>query len=338
MHGSPEKASPSRSPPAAVPQYDVLGVPHGASAEDIKKAYKKKAMKHHPDRPGGSEAKFKEVSEAFEVLSDPEKRKVYDAYGKAGLQGEVPMPSQGGFSFPRGGGGFQASDPNDIFAAMFGGDGATATFSFEDLLSGMGGMGGMGGRSQRQRQRQPRKAPASEHELRLTLEELFTGCRKKLKVTRQIMDDASGRAIPAEKVLTIDVQPGWKDGTKVTFEGEGNEEPGSLPSDIRFTVATKPHPRFTRDGDDLHTSVAVSLKRVLCGGPPVTTLGIDGKTLTVPLPDRPLNSGETVVVRGAGMPRRGKGQSGRGDLRVKVQVEMPSSLTASQRDELRRIL
>lgn len=369
--------------------YALLGVSKSASEDDLKRAYKKLALKHHPDRnPDNQEAaskKFKEVSEAYEVLSDKEKREIYDVYGEEGLKGGPPPSSGGagpgfggfgggggmpqGFSFSTGAGGpFQASDPNDIFASLFGSMGG---------MGGMGGMpGGMGGGSRRPKgfqssfssgmpggmsmdmddgenfggftsgasrggpSRAPPPPPEITRSLALTLEELYKGTTKRLKVSRR---RASGAM--EEKVLTIAVKPGWKPGTKIRFAEAGNEEVvdgHTIASTIVFIVEEKPHDRFKREGDNLVHTVKVPLVEALCGPSSSSTTAVlgrsvnslDSRKVSYKLPPGILKPNQEIVVIGEGMP----GKTGKGNLVLRLEIVFPATLSNDKKEQLRSIL
>ena len=158
-----------------------------------------------------------------------------------------------------------------------------------------------------------------------TLEELHAGTTKRLKVTRTVTkSDGSSEKVP--EVLTVEVRPGWKAGTKVTFEGKGDERPGRLPADIQFVIEEKPHPRFTRVGDNLQTTMHVNLRDALCGVN-LSVAGIDRVVYPLRVDDV-VSPGEYRVVRGAGMPKKG---GGHGDLVVKFDVVFPKRLSAEQK-------
>ncbi|KAG0296624.1 DnaJ sub B member 4, partial [Dissophora globulifera] len=249
--------------------YGILGVPKDADENQIKKAYRKLALKYHPDKNTTEEAKkkFHDISEAYEVLSDKQKRGIYDELGEEGLKrGGPPGAGEaggfpGGFSgtsgFPvgggrtytftsggpgGGGGGFRPTDAEDIFRQFFasfgGGGGAHPGMDDDDDdmggfggagmrggmggmggMPGMGGMGGMGGRGRTHPAAPPEKPAALERPLAVSLEDLQKGVTKRLKVTRKVRD-GSGRS--SDKILTIDVKPGWKAGTKIRFPREGD--------------------------------------------------------------------------------------------------------------------
>ncbi|KAG6891373.1 hypothetical protein C0992_008084 [Termitomyces sp. T32_za158] len=364
--------------------YDILGISKSASDDEIKKAYKKMALKWHPDRNKNSEdatKKFKEVSEAFEVLSDGNKRAVYDQFGEEGLKsGGGPSPGAGfsGFNFPDGAGGptfsfsssgpgggfggFHPSDPEKIFEHIFGG--AFGGFGGGGM-GGMGGMNGAGSRSSRSHPfmddpmdgsfytggmpggmphsqshaRHARPSPPAEvtRPLKVSLEELYNGALKRIKVGRKRSDGST-----EEKILEIQIHPGWKSGTKIRYPKAGNENARGESSDLVFVVEEKPHSVFTRDGNDLVANVPVPLVEALAGvsgGGKKTVEMLDGRKLQVPLPIGVIKPGQQLTVSGEGMPIRKDGvASSKGDLIVKWDVVFPSRLTPAQQEGIRKIL
>jgi DnaJ family protein B protein 4 len=333
-----------------------LGVSKNATEDEIKKAYKKQALKWHPDRnrtnKEHAEAKFKELAEAYEVLSDKQKKEIYDMYGEEGLKGgPPPQGGEGGMpgftSFRTGPGGgasfhFSPSDAEDIFSQFFGGRNPFASFGGGGRSRGGRGMGGMfeeeedteggffpgmggmprGGGGMRKRRNQP-----IVREFACTLEELFTGTTKKMKITKTLVD-ASGQTIPTEKILTINVKPGWKEGTKITFEKEGDERPGEEPADIIFVLKEKPHHQFKRVGNDLHYNTTISLKQALVGAP-VEVPTIEGKKLRI-TPNEVVQPNSKQTIPGQGMPLP-KNPSQRGNLVINFNVTFPSRLTEEQK-------
>ena len=295
-----DRAPPARAPLPSIAQgdnskfYDALGVSKTADAAEIKKAYRKAAIKNHPDK-GGDPEKFKEVTAAYEVLSDPEKREIYDQYGEEGLK-----DGMGG-----GGGG----SPFDIFEAMFGGN-----------PFGPGG-GGRSSRGSRQR-----KGEDVVHGLKVSLEDLYNGITKKLSLAKNVLcpkcdgkgskSGASGhcgtckgsgvrvvvrqiapgmvqqmqtvcnecrgsgqvisekdkcgqchgqKVVQEKKVLEVHIDKGMVNNQKIVFQGEADEAPGTVPGDIVFVVQEKEHATFKRKGPDLFLEKDITLVEALCG-------------------------------------------------------------------------
>mmetsp|Transcript_25640 Transcript_25640/g.61046 ORF Transcript_25640/g.61046 Transcript_25640/m.61046 type:complete len:211 (+) Transcript_25640:932-1564(+) len=207
-------------------------------------------------------------------------------------------------------------------------------------MGGMGGFGGMDdmdgfmGMPGRGRPRGPQKPPPIERQLLCTLEELYKGSTRRLKITRSLLDQ-SGQRMRTEEVLTIDVKPGWKKGTKITFAGRGDEHPNQEPADVVFIIDEKPHATFRRDGNDLVYKHTVPLVDALCGTT-VQLTALDGRSLRVPL-SRPMAPGERHVVSGEGMPiSKSPGQ--RGDLRIELDVRFPRHLSDAQKQAVRQAL
>ena len=201
---------------------------------------------------------------------------------------------------------------------MFGGDA-------DDLHGGMpfGGMGGgmpFGGSARAPRPARPERV---EVPLKVTLEELATGCTKKRKVTRKIVDGASGRAMNVEDVLEIPVKPGWKEGTKITFEGKGDEVPNRPPQDIVFVIHQIPHARFTREGDNLITKVKIPLIKAITAGNTIDVKALDNRILRVPLKEV-VKPGYERIVKNEGMPKS-KSPGQKGNLVIKFEIEFPRS-------------
>ncbi|KAF9430421.1 hypothetical protein BGZ76_000844 [Entomortierella beljakovae] len=343
--------------------YGILGLSKDADENQIKKAYRKLALKYHPDKNSAEEAKkkFHDISEAYEVLSDNNKKAIYDQYGEEGLKGGPPGGGEGmggypgGFSggFPGGGGGhtfsfsqgqggaggFRPTDAEDIFRQFFssfgggggGGPGPGASMGGDEHMDG--GIPRMRTRGQRPAPPPAEKPPALERPLALSLEDLQQGVTKRLKVTRKVNDD-SGRS--TTKILTIDVKPGWKAGTKIRFPREGDEYPNGAIQDIVFIVEEKPHPTFKREGDDLIAPLELTLLEALTGFSK-TIKTLDGKTLPVSTSgSRVIQPGQEERFPGEGMPISKKpGQ--KGDLIVQFNVKFPEQLTSVQKETLKKI-
>ncbi|GAV71950.1 DnaJ_C domain-containing protein [Cephalotus follicularis] len=178
------------------------------------------------------------------------------------------------------------------------------------------------------------KPPPIEKKLECTLEELRYGCLKKINFTRDVITN-TGELIQKEELLTINVKTGWKNGTKITFEGMGDERPGTEPADVIFVIDEKRHPLFRREGDDLELAVEIPLVKALTGCTiAVPLLGGDNMTLTI---DEVINPGHEKIILGQGMPRS-KEQGQRGNLKVVFLIEFPNKLTDEQRSDIVNIL
>ncbi|MFZ5584717.1 MAG: DnaJ C-terminal domain-containing protein [Thermodesulfobacteriota bacterium] len=319
--------------------YQVLGVDKKASQEEIKKAYRKLALKYHPDRnkeDKSAEEKFKEVGEAYAVLSDPAKRKEYDTFGSQGFrqrysQEDIYKGSDlgdilremglGGDFFSRIFGGGRAGGPGGAGGPGF----RTYTFSSGGPRPDAGGMGfdfgqaygepGMGG---------PARGTDLVYELPVTLEEVFHGATKMVSYRR-------GNQV--ERV-SVKVPPGIATGKKLRLAGKGEPGAAGAPDgDLFIRVRVLDHPHLRRDGDDLELSRDVSFTQAALGASlEVTTL--EGKTLTVRLPKGTQN-GARLRLRGQGLPQfHGEG---RGDLYVKVNINVPERLTKRQKELLEEL-
>lgn len=356
-----------------VDYYKILQVDKNANDDDLKKAYRKLAMKWHPDKNPNNkkdaEAKFKQISEAYDVLSDPQKRAVYDQYGEEGLKGGVPPPDAaggpGGATYFSTGGGtpftFNPRNADDIFAEFFGfrgtgggggggGDGSgmrgtrfsSSMFGdsmggFDNIFTSFGnGSGGGGGAFGSGGGGGPvtRKAAPIERNLPCTLEELYKGTTKKMKISRDIVD-ISGKSMTVEEILNINIKPGWKKGTKITFPEKGNEQPNMIPADLIFIIDEKPHNTFTRDGNDLVVTRRITLAEALTGYT-VNLTTLDGRNLTIPITSVIHPDYEEVVPR-EGMPIS-KDPSKKGNLRIKFNVKFPTRLTQGQKSKIKELL
>ncbi len=219
--------------------------------------------------------------------------------------------------------------------------GGTSPFSAFRGASGRmpGGMDhGGSAQSARARSRAPPKSGATSETtrpLKLSLEDLYGGTTKHMKVSRRKLDGST-----EERVLEIAVLPGWKEGTKIRFPRTGNETADGTSPDLVFVVEDKPHPRFTRSGDDLIARVDIPLVDALTNesGAKKQLEHLDGRKLQVQIPPGVVKPGQETRVAGEGMPIRRKGATGKGDLLVRWEVKFPDRLTPAQKEGVRKVL
>lgn len=355
--------------------YEILGVDRNVDENTLKKAYRKLAMKLHPDKnPDNPEAveKFQAVSHAYDVLSDPEKRQIYDRYGEEGLQG---------------GGGFH--DAQSVFDSVFGG-------MFGGMGGGFGGFGGMGGG-----RRRPQKGDDIEFKLHIPLEHFYTGAVKKLRVRKKVIcstcsgtgsksgktpvrcSGCQGRGVKVQyrqvgpgmvqqmqaachecngagevvdssdrcgackgskivnesKILEVAVDKGMKEGQVITFQEEGDQEPGVRPGNIEVELREKPDKNcpFQRRGLDLVYERKITLVEALCGYE-FTITHLDGRVLLVRNePGAVLRPGDVQVILGEGMPRY-KQPFEKGNLLLKLEIEFPDTMSAELGQQLSSVL
>ncbi|KAL0384986.1 UNVERIFIED_CONTAM: DnaJsubfamily B member 4 [Sesamum radiatum] len=350
-----QRSSLGPTPEMGVDYYNILKVNRSATDEDLKKAYRRLAMIWHPDKNANkqeAEAKFKQISEAYDVLSDPQKRQIYDLYGEEGLKSaQFPPPPRGprtrhqGFYYenqqhPNPNFRFNPRNAEDIFAEIFGENGNGNTGGSSSSSSSSSSNVGGGRRDGYFRNTTTngggglRKAAPVENVLMCSLEELYNGATRKMKISRNVLD-SHGKPRLMEEILTIDIKPGWKKGTKVTFPEKGNEEPGIVPADLIFVVDEKPHPVFTRDGNNLIAKQELTLLESLTGKT-LELSALDGRNITVPITEI-TKPGHEVLVPNEGMPYS-KDPRKKGTLRIQIDVRYPKRLTEAQKHELRRIL
>ncbi len=353
--------------------YEVLSVARDADADAIKRAYRKLAMQYHPDRNDGSPQAaehFKEATEAYEILRDPQKRAAYDRYGHAGVKAGAHAP--GGF-------GFDFSDALEIFMRDFGG--------FGDIF------GGMGGGARARGGARVRRGPDMRARIPLTLDEVATGAKKTLKVrvhevcatctgtgaepgttpvrcetcggageVRRVQRSFLGQMMtvqpcpqcggageriptpckqcggegvePAERTIEVNVPAGVSTGDYVTLRGQGHAAPrGGARGDILAILEVEEDPRFLRDGADLIYELPITFTQAALGAElEVPTVGEGVARLKIAAGTQ---SGRLLRMRGRGLPHL-QG-AGRGDLIVRVVVWTPTSLTAEQEKLLRRL-
>jgi molecular chaperone DnaJ len=351
--------------------YEILGIERGADAEVVKKAYRKLALRYHPDRNNGdrdAEEKFKEATEAYEVLRDPEKRTAYDRYGHAGVK------SGAGSGFA-GFGGFGFEEALNIFMRDFGGFGGV-----EDLF----------GRGRRRSQVQ--RGQDVRVRLRITLQEVATGERKKLRLpiqdpcercaatgsrtpdepqvcetcggageVRRVQRSVFGQFVSAsvcprcggegrrvvnpcpechgegrqrrEREFEIDIPPGVTSDNYITLRGQGNAGPRGGPrGDVLVVLEVEEDPRFVRDGDDLVQLLPVSFSQAALGAEVEVPTVWGPEELAIP---PGAQSGDVLTLRGKGLPHLGGG--GRGDQHVRIHVWTPTRLTPEQEALFRQL-
>ena len=351
--------------------YDILGVQRGCDDAGLKSAFRKMAMQHHPDRNGGCEdasARFKEVNEAYSVLSDPQKRAAYDRFGHAGVNG-----------MNGGGGGQGFHDVHDIFNEVFG-----------DAFGEMFG----GGRGRQQRNNGPARGADLRYDLEITLEQAYAGAEVEIKVPSSItceVCEGSGakpgtsptvcgscggagrvratqgffsieRACPRcggsgkmimdpcknchgagqvrkERVLSVRIPAGVDDGSRIRLAGEGDAgHRGGPRGDLYIFLSVTPHDLFERDGLDLLCTVPVPMATAVLGGDIEAPCLMGGEKCdgqckqTVKVPEG-VQTGKTVRLKGRGMPSLRSRE--RGDLVVELFVETPTQLSARQKEIMR---
>lgn len=293
--------------------YDVLGVARDASAEDIKKAFRKLAMQYHPDRNSTPEAedKFKDVNEAYAVLGDPEKRQQYDMYGaeRFGQQfdrDEIFRNFDFGSIFEemglggRGGGGRGGFDFSSIFGGRRGGGGGRGGFN----PFGQGGARG------------PAAGRDIETDVTVGFHEAYHGGERSLEITGP----------DGPETISVKIPAGIKTGQTLRVRGKGHPGAGGGPrGDLRLKVNIAEHPRYRVSGDDVEMDLEVALTDVVLGGS-VAVEAPDGKAHTVKIPAG-TQVGTRVRLRGMGMPKKG----GHGDLFARVVVRTPKEIDDAQR-------
>ena len=289
--------------------YKLLGVEREAKAEEISKAYKKLARKYHPDlNPGDKQAeeKFKEINEAYEVLKDPEKRKLYDQLGPNWQHGQQFQgePGYENVHFTFNGKSFDGSGFSDFFETLFGG---AAAGGGRGANFGPDPFGGFSSR--------PRRGRDVEAELPLSLEEASSGGRR--TVTLQMPQ--------GPKTLEVNVPAGIREGAKLRLAGQGDPAPGGTPGDLFLRVRYLPHPQFKVEGENLHCDVALAPWEAVLGAK-VAVPTLEGQVeLNIPAGS---SSGRKFRLRGKGL---GSGVN-RGDLLARVMIKVPAQLSADERE------
>lgn len=357
--------------------YEVLGVEKSADQEAIKRAYRKLAVKYHPDRnPGDKEAeeKFREATEAYEVLSDDKKRPIYDQYGFAGLDGMDQ------------GGGAQYSHAFHDFSDLFGGAGG----GFSDIFDSIFG-GGFGGSSRAgARSNGPAAGASLRYDLRISFKDAVygttadihfkhneacpvckgsgasSGSSKKTCPTcngmgqvrqgngfftiQQTCPKCGGKGVVIEKpcaschgtglqekskAMSLKIPAGVDDGKRIVIRGQGDAgENGGAAGDLVVVLHVDSHPNFERDGNDLYCAVPISMSQAALGCE-ISITSLDGKKVTIKVPDGTSN-GKLLRIKGEGVPVANS--SRKGDLYVKIMVQIPGRLSAKQKELLRQFM
>lgn len=300
--------------------YSTLGVAKGADEKEIKKAYRRLAREFHPDVNKGkpdAEARFKEINEAYAVLSDADKRAKYDRFGsqweryeKAGVDPNNPFTNMGGRGRGGFGGGGRTISPEEfqqMFGGMggFGGGGGTGNSSFFDALFGsMGGGAGGFGAQPRTAQARPRSQDVP---VEISLEEAFYGG------TRTLIREDNSR-------IEVSIPRGVKTGSKIRMSGAAGG------TDLFLKVDVLPHAQFQRDGDDLTVSVPIDLYTALLGGEAEVPTVDRTVVLTIPAGSQ---NGKKIRLRGLGMPHL-RSPENRGDLIAVLDVQLPTKLSTKE--------
>jgi len=310
--------------------YRILSLTRSATDADIKKAYRKLALKYHPeknpDSPIAAET-FLEIAEAYDVLSDPRKRATFDQFGEEGLKNGVPVGTSGSGAWTHGYTFHGNSDK--VFRDFFGGDNPFQEYYDRvdgEMSTGFGGLKGRGAK---------RQDPPIERELAVSLEELYHGSTKKMKISRRVMNDDGLTSSIRDKILTVTVKKGWKQGTRITFPQEGDQGPNNIPADIVFIVKDKPHTLFRRDGVNLIHTTTISLNRALTGCT-VEVHTLDDRILHIPITDI-VHPGYTKTVPEEGMPYANE-PSKHGDLIIEFNIVFPRTLPQDKKAMLRKAL
>ena len=296
--------------------YETLGISRGASADEIQNAYRQLARKYHPDlnpEDKSAKQKFQEVQNAYEVLNDPEKRKLYDRYGSS-FEQMGGSGAQGPGGWPGGAAGFEDIDPSDVFGGQQGG-------GFADIFRQFAQGGTTSSRSRRRAP--PRRGRNLRHEVTVSFHTAVLGGQVPLNIV-----DSDG----TQKTINVKIPAGISDGKKIRLRGQGEPSPRKGPAgDLLITVRTAPHPCYRRQGYDLEVVVPISLTEAASGAKVDVPTPKGTISLTIP---PATNSGKRLRVRGLGIETAdGK----RGDLFAEVQVVLPDNLDDSQLELLRKV-
>lgn len=301
--------------------YEILGVSKSATPAEIKKAYRKLALKYHPDKNSGdkaSEEKFKEISEAYAVLSDPEKKKQYDTYGSANFHQRYTQEDI-----------FRNFDINDILRQFNFGGGGQQNMHFRSNMGGgagkfsffgqdMGGGCGSGGCGQ------PARGQDLTYQITVTLEDVMNGADRNITL----------RTNGSAQNVSVKVPKGIEAGKKLRLKEKGGASPvGGPPGDLYLKVDIAPHDIFTREGDDLVVEKLISYSEA-CLGTKVEVETIEGKKYSVTIPPGSVNESR-LRLKGHGLPAGPLGD--RGDMYVRLGVAVPKELNPEQEEIVRQL-
>jgi len=319
--------------------YKILGVSKNSDTKAIKKAYHKMAIKYHPDKNKSPNAKikFQEISEAYEVLSSTEKRKIYDRYGEEGLKGGLnrgmhdifrngfPNSGTSSFSFSSSfNGPFRPTDPEKIFQDFFNNNmsGGFGNDFFRNIMHN------------HNLRKSSNGVKKIERQLLFTLEELYNGCHRKLRIKRNIQQAPNQPISREENILEFDIKPGCREKTKIKFSGAGDRIYGKPQQDIIFIVKQKPHPFLNRDKDDLYINLCISLRDSLLGFV-FKEMHIDNEEISFQT-DEITKPNQVYNIPNRGMINNKTGE--RGNFKLICSVNFPNKLNETQKKELSNIL
>lgn len=296
--------------------YRILGIGKNASPEEIKKAYRKLALRYHPDKnPNNREAeeKFKKINEAYAVLGDPDKRSQYDRFGSEGFSQRFSQQDI-----------FRNFDFSSIFEEMgFGspgrkqsGGGRRRPEAFGDIFSEI--LRGAGGRAAA-----PRRGVDLEYALPVSLEEVYAGVEKTVGIPRGF----------GQEDIRVKIPPGVREGQKLRIAGKGESVPGGEPGDLLMRITMQPHLLFSREEDDVYVQIPVTFSQAVLGDTiDVPTLGGEKRRLKIPAGTQ----GNTKIrLKGYGFPKRG--DQARGDQYVRIAVAVPKKTTPRQLELIRKL-
>ncbi|EDW45719.1 dnaJ protein homolog 1 [Drosophila sechellia] len=337
--------------------YKILGIQRNANNGEIRKAYHKQALRYHPDKNKSPQAEeiFKQVSKAYEVLSDNKKRRCYDDCRDQGTRRS--SPNQGsdfgdGMPFGSGGGGSASASGSDSDSGG-GQNNSRASFGrffdsresystvFEDSDSSFDSdddvpLGGEGSAPKRRCVSPQSPQSTIEHELYVSLEGIAKGCKRRMKISR-----ASPRngvdVLQHDKVLTVKIQPGCKSGTKICFPKAGLQLPGIEPPDVVFVIRDKPHPIFRRDGNDLLYTAEISLKDALCGVHVMVPTLLGSPMILNTDVGEVINPKSVRSIPGYGLPDT-MNNSRRGAIVVRFSIQFPDAISKELASSLDKIL